>query len=113
MSTAYCVVLTTAGSQEEAEKIAEHLVSHHLAACVQLAHIQSVYAWKGKITRGGEVLLLIKTGARLYPEVEAALREIHSYEIPEIVQLPVEGGFDRYLAWMGENIKADGAPQGG
>ncbi len=103
MSNLYCVILTTAGSQDEANRLAEMLVSRQLAACVQIANILSCYRWKGAVTREVEFLLLIKTAAHLYGAVEAAIVENHSYEVPEVVQLPIEQGLDRYLGWISEN----------
>jgi periplasmic divalent cation tolerance protein len=103
MATNYCVILTTAGGREEADRMADALVSRRLAACVQITEIASTYMWEGEVTRGAEWLLLIKTAARLYGAVESAILELHSYEVPEILQLPVEGGLDRYLDWIAEN----------
>ena len=79
------------------------LVSRKLAACVQVTSIDSTYRWQGKIRHEPEYLLLIKTASRLYPEVEAAILENHSYELPEILRIPIEGGLERYLAWIEEN----------
>ena len=103
MSEACCVILTTAGSQAEADRIAEALVHRRLAACVQIAAISSTYMWKGSVTREAEHLLLIKTPTRLYQGVEALIRELHSYEVPEIVQLPIEQGSAGYLNWISES----------
>jgi periplasmic divalent cation tolerance protein len=103
MPAPYCVILTAAGSQDEADRLAEMLVSRRLAACVQTANIASCYRWKGEVTKESERLLLIKTAAHLYRAVEAAIVENHSYEVPEIIQLPIAQGLDRYLGWIGEN----------
>jgi periplasmic divalent cation tolerance protein len=103
MSSPYSVILTTAGSQDEADRLAEMLVSRQLAACVQIANIASCYRWKGAVTKEAEFLLLIKTAAHLYSAVEAAIVENHSYEVPEVIQLPIEQGLDRYLGWILEN----------
>ena len=105
MSSPYCVILTTAGSQDEAKRLAEMLVTRQLAACVQVVSIASCYRWKGQVTREPEHLLLIKTAAHLYAQVEAAIVENHSYEVPEVIQLPVEQGLDRYLGWIAENTR--------
>ncbi len=101
----YCMILTTTGSKDEADRLAEMLVSRRLAACVQIVNIASCYMWQGKITRNAEWLLLIKTAAHLYPEVEKAIVENHSFEIPEIIQVPIVQGLDRYLGWIDENTK--------
>ena len=103
MHDSYCVILSTAGSQEEANRLAQLLVARRLAACVQIVNASSVYMWKGDLRREGEYLLFIKTAAHRYPDVETALVENHSYEVPEIIQIPVVQGLDRYLAWISEN----------
>jgi len=103
MPETYCVVLTTAGSYEEAHRLAEILVSRQLAACVQINDVTSFYTWNGALRREPEHLLLIKTRAALYAAVQAAILENHSYEVPEIIQLPIQQGLDRYLAWIDEN----------
>lgn len=99
----YCVVLTTAGAREEAHRLAEGLVSRKLAACVQVMPITSYYIWEGHLNRDPEWLLLIKTTAARYGEVEAFIRDHHSYEVPEVVQIPIQQGLDRYLAWVRAN----------
>lgn len=104
MPEAYCMILTTAGSQAEADRLADMLVSSRLAACVQQLAIASVYRWQGEIHRDPEILLLIKTAARLYPQVQAAILANHSYEVPEIIQIPVTQGLDRYLGWIDDNV---------
>ena len=101
-----CVqVLTTAGSEEEAELIASTLVERRLAACVQvLGPVVSRYRWQGEVEQAREWQCLAKTTATVYPEVEAAIRELHSYEEPEILAIPVLAGSPGYLAWIGENL---------
>lgn len=105
MSDAYCVILTTAGSQDEAHRLAELLVERKLAACVQIASIASVYRWQGQVQKEAEYLLLIKTTTHLYQNVEAAIVQNHSYAIPEIVRLPIVNGLERYLGWIAENTQ--------
>jgi periplasmic divalent cation tolerance protein len=98
-------VQTTAGSAEEAERIAAALVERRLAACVQtLGPIASRYRWRGEIETAEEWLCLAKTEAARYPELEAAIRELHSYEEPEIVATPIVAGSSGYLAWLGESL---------
>lgn len=105
MTTDKRLVLTTAGSAEEAHKIAEALIERRLAACVNLvAPISSVYRWKEKVERAQEWLLLIKTTNSAADAVGDAIKELHSYELPEFVVLPIEGGSEAYLAWIGENV---------
>jgi periplasmic divalent cation tolerance protein len=100
-STSSIVVLITAGSQEEAHKIAERLVSEKKAACVDiLPDVDSRFRWKGKIESARESLLLVKTRANLLPDVIRLVKEIHSYEVPEIIALPITGGSEDYLRWL-------------
>ena len=101
------LVLTTAGSREEAEKIAQALVERRLAACVNLVGpIQSVYRWQGKVETAAEHLLVIKTTAGLFDAVAKAIRELHSYELPECIQLPVEAGSAEYMKWIEESVSS-------
>ena len=103
MPDEYCVIISTAGSQDEANRLAELLVSRQLAACVQITNIASCYRWEGKVIKEPEFLLLIKTAAHLYHDVESAIVENHSYAVPEVIQLSIAQGLDRYLEWIGEN----------
>lgn len=96
----YCVIITTCESEVAAKAIAEHLVAQHLAACVQLIPIQSVYRWQGEVCREPEVQLLIKTRTELFEAVEAAIQTLHSYEVPEIIALPILQGSGSYLDWL-------------
>jgi periplasmic divalent cation tolerance protein len=98
--TEACVILVSAGSEAEAEAIAEVLVAERLAACVQLTPIKSRYVWKGAVQRDDEILLLIKTKAALFEAVRARVRTLHSYETPEVLMLPVAEGDADYLAWL-------------
>ena len=105
----YCIALTTAGSEEQAMQIARGLVERRVAACVNVVRsICSVYRWKGEITEEGESLLVIKTEASRIEEVRAAVRELHSYEVPELVVLPIVDGDPDYLAWLSESLGDDG-----
>lgn len=101
----HIVVYTTTGSETEAEKIAEALVSEKLAACVQYMKINSVYRWQDKINKDVEFLLILKTKKRLYKAVEKRIRELHSYECPEIIATPIAEGSKSYLNWINENTK--------
>ncbi len=101
----YLQVLTTTGSEEEAERIAAALVERRLAACVQVVGpISSHYRWQGKAEHAEEWLCLAKTEADRYPELEAAIGELHSYEKPEIVATPIVAGSPGYLAWLSESL---------
>jgi periplasmic divalent cation tolerance protein len=95
------IVLTSAPDRAVAEKIAHALIENKLAACVNiLAACTSVYRWQDKIETAGEVPLMIKTRAAIYDEVEALIRSLHPYELPEIVAVSVERGLSDYLDWV-------------
>jgi len=101
----YVQVLTTAGSEEEADRIGTALLEQRLAACVQtLGPIVSRYRWQGKREREREWQCLAKTEARLYEEIEAAIRAVHSYEEPEILAIPVLAGSRGYLDWVSASL---------
>jgi len=98
------IILTTAGSQEEAAKIAHALVERRLAACINiLPQIESVYRWQGKVETAQEWLLLIKTQTEFFERVRDAVKELHSYELPECVMLEVSDGSQKYLDWIAKN----------
>ncbi|HEX3893887.1 MAG TPA: divalent-cation tolerance protein CutA [Terracidiphilus sp.] len=100
------IVLTTAASTEEAQRLARTLVEERLAACATLIpSVQSVYRWQGKVEDATETLLLIKTGADQLPALETRLHELHSYQTPEYLVLPSSGGSSGYLAWMRANLR--------
>jgi periplasmic divalent cation tolerance protein len=97
----YVVALVTTGSQEEATRIAETLVSEMLAACVNLIpDITSVYRWEGKVQRGREWLLVIKSRQQVLDELVRRVQALHSYDVPEIIALPLVGGSEQYLRWI-------------
>ena len=97
------LVITNLPDRERALAIARALVQRRLAACVNvLAGCTSVYRWQGEIEEAGEVPLLVKTRAARYPELEAAIRELHPYELPEIVAVPIVRGLQEYLDWVAE-----------
>jgi len=100
------VVLVTCRSAKEAERIARSLVAARLAACGNILRnpVRSIYRWKEKIESAREVLLLIKTSRRRFREVQAAIKRLHSYEVPEIIALPIAAGSRSYLSWLSESI---------
>ena len=99
------IVLTTTGSREEAEKIAHALVERRLAACVNIVSpIHSVYRWQGKVEDADEHLLLIKTTAAGFDAVARAIRELHSYELPECIELAIDHGSPDYLTWIEQSV---------
>jgi|SRR5690242_8334338 periplasmic divalent cation tolerance protein len=99
------LILTTTGSESEAKKIAEMLVERRLAACVNvIPRMHSVYRWKDKVESAEEFLLLIKTGKENESAVQAAIRELHSYDLPECISIPINGGSAEYLNWITESL---------
>ena len=95
------VVLITAGSEEEAHKIAELLVNEKKAACVNiLPGVDSLFWWEDKLESARESLLLVKTKASLFPEIVGLVKRTHSYEVPEIIALPIIAGSEDYLKWL-------------
>lgn len=102
----YIQVMTTTGAEEEAERISAALVERRLAACVQvLGPIASRYRWQGEIETAEEWMCVAKTEASRYSELEAAIRELHSYDEPEIVATPIVAGSEGYLAWLGGALR--------
>lgn len=101
--TQHRLVITTCPDNELAEAIARTLVEERLAACVNvLPGVRSVYRWHGKIEHASEQLLLIKIRTADYPAVEQRIRQLHSYELPEVVALPIVEGLPAYLAWLAD-----------
>jgi periplasmic divalent cation tolerance protein len=101
------IVLTTAGSEEEAQEIARHLVESRMAACVNIVpRISSVYRWQGKVEEAREWLLIVKTTADAFEKVREAIAELHSYELPECVCLTIEDGLANYLQWIADSVAA-------
>ena len=97
----YSVVFMTSSSHEEAENIAENLVSHKLAACVNiLPNMKSFYWWDDKVCKDDELLLVAKIKTSLFKDLEKAVKKLHSYVVPEIILLPIENGSNAYLQWM-------------
>ena len=99
------IALSTASSQEEAERIAHTLVERRLAACVNLIpNLTSIYRWQGAVESQSEVLLLIKTSTPCLPALEAALHELHSYQVPEFIVMSIESGSTAYLEWLAASV---------
>ncbi len=97
----FLVVLVTTGGQQEADRIASALVEEGLAACVNIVPgVRSIYRWQGSVESGAEHLLVIKTARRLLASVVERVRDLHSYTVPEVVALPIEGGSAAYLDWL-------------
>jgi uncharacterized protein involved in tolerance to divalent cations len=106
------VVLVTVPSREEGERLAEHLVGERLAACVNIVGpIRSIYRWEGAISRDDEHLLVIKTVQPRFRALEARVRDLHSYQTPEVIALPIRAGAQAYLAWLRRETKGGGRKQ--
>jgi len=95
-------VITTCGSRDEAERLASLILGKKLAACVQLSSITSYYIWEGEVNNDPETKILIKTRKELYDQLEKLIKDNHSYDVPEIVALPVQSGLKDYLDWIEE-----------
>jgi periplasmic divalent cation tolerance protein len=102
------VVLVTCASAKEARRIADLVVKRRLAACVNILEIpvRSVYRWKKRVESARELLLVIKSSRKRFRELQRAIESVHSYEVPEIIALPIEGGSRKYLAWLEESVRA-------
>jgi len=101
------VILVTAASRDESNKIARHLVEKRLAACVNISPgIESVYRWEGQIVEGGEFLLIIKSSKELFGEIKNEIVGLHSYRTPEIICLPIIEGSSDYLQWISDSLKS-------
>ena len=100
MKTDYMMVITTCPDKESARAISKLLVEKRLAACVQMLPIDSVYTWRGSICEDSETALLIKSKTALFEEISLTIKENHTYEVPEIIQLPITNGLPEYLRWI-------------
>jgi periplasmic divalent cation tolerance protein len=100
------LVLTTASSKDEAQKIGRVLVERLLAACVTVVpQVRSIYRWEGEIEEAEEWLLILKTTRGAFERVRDAIVELHSYDVPECISLSIEDGSVAYLSWMGQSVK--------
>ena len=107
------VVFSTCASAEEAERIARHLIDRRLAACVNVVpQIRSFYRWKGAVENSDEWLLIIKTSRPLFDQVRVLLEAVHSYEVPEVLALPVVAASPNYLAWLTTELAGEEDPAG-
>lgn len=101
-------IMTTTETKEQADVIARRLVEDKLAACVQVAGgVESIYSWKGKVECSREFLCLIKTREDLFTRVTAVIKKLHSYEVPEIIAIPIIDGDRDYLAWLTDTLAGE------
>lgn len=106
MSAEFVVIFVTASTEEEAKKIESTLLDQRKAACVNIIlGIKSSFWWKGEIETAQEVLLMIKTKTSKLNEIIRIVKEIHSYETPEVIALPIIGGNEDYLRWIGKEVR--------
>lgn len=104
----YSLVLVTVPSQQEARAIASALVRSQLAATITFTQVYSTYTWEGEVFTEEEWQLIIKTDLTVFETLEAKIRELHSYEVPEIIAIPIVAGSQPYLNWISENVMAEG-----
>ncbi len=100
----YCLIITTCKPENE-KKIIDALLEEKLVACINSWSVNSAYIWKGKVEREKEKILFIKTKKERYKEVEKKIKEVHSYEVPEIICLDIKEGNERYLEWIDEVVR--------
>ena len=102
----YIIIFITTKDKKEAGKIAEELLNKKLAACTTIIEkIESRFWWQGKIDQAKESLLIVKSRKDLFPRIEAAVKSIHSYEVPEIIALDISAGSAEYLKWIDDNLQ--------
>ena len=106
MDTAHIVVLVTAKDTDEAQMISRKLLDEKLVACVNIVkEIRSLFWWQGKVDQADEVLLVMKTQQTCFPEIVNSVKSAHSYDVPEIIALPIIDGNKDYLTWIDESVK--------
>jgi periplasmic divalent cation tolerance protein len=101
----FCLVLVTAGSETEAKTIAQALVTEKLAACVNLFPITSFYTWQSQLQQGPEWQLTIKTQSSCFEALQTRVQELHSYEVPEVIAIPLQAGAEPYLNWIATSVQ--------
>ena len=105
-NTKSILLLSTFPETASVKSVAETLVNEKLAACINIVSgVQSIFRWQDKIDNANENILIIKTKDNLYDELEARIKELHPYELPEIVSVPIDKGLNKYLDWISENTK--------
>lgn len=107
MGNEYTIIITTYPDKNSAKTTAKMLVEKRLAACVQIFPIESVYLWQGNICDENETVMFIKSKTALFDKITALIRESHTYDVPEIIQLPITDGLPEYLKWIDDCTKAD------
>jgi periplasmic divalent cation tolerance protein len=103
----FCIITTTTDTQENADVITQMLLVKKLVACVQSSTIQSTYHWQGEIHNSAEILLTMKTKRSLFEKVQTEIEHLHTYDVPEIIMLPIISANQSYLLWLKEEILQD------
>lgn len=104
--TEYNIVLCTVNTRDLANNIAKSLISEKLAACVNISdNITSIYSWDDKIVEDSEILLIIKSKKNLFPKVEAKIKQLHTYDVPEIISIDIQDGSNDYLKWLNQSVQ--------
>lgn len=104
--TEYNIVLCTVNTRDLANNIAKSLISEKLAACVNVSdNITSIYSWDDKIVEDSEILLIIKSKKNLFPKVEAKIKQLHTYDVPEIISIDIQDGSNDYLKWLNQSVQ--------
>jgi len=104
----HVIVFITTATREEGERIGRALLDERLVACVNMTPVHSAYWWQERIEVAEETLLVAKTAARLVEPITARVRALHSYTVPEVIALPIQGGNPDYLRWIDESVRAAG-----
>ena len=101
----FCIITTSTDSKENADAITQKLLEKKLVACIQSSTIQSAYHWEGKIMRSEEILLQLKTKRELFKTIQEEIEKLHTYDVPEIILIPLEDANSSYLQWIGNETQ--------
>lgn len=101
------IIFVTAPNEDEARRIADALVNEQLAACVNICGVESIYRWQGRVEHDRELLLIIKSRAGCYADLERRVKELHSYSTPEVIAIKIESGSESYLDWIRDSTSPD------
>jgi periplasmic divalent cation tolerance protein len=107
MTADFIIVTTTTATEADAMKIAHDVIAQKLVACVEIHQARSFYSWKGKVCDEVESVLVMKTRAVLYPVLEARIKSLHPYELPQIIATPITNGLTEYLDWVKTETKGE------
>ncbi len=107
MKREYCIITTTIDDKKITQLLINRLLEKRLVACAQTHIIKSHYHWQGKIEEASEIIISFKTKRSFFKSIEAEIISLHSYELPEIIMVPILDGSDSYLAWIDANVKKD------